>query len=96
LRAVDVEALLDVLLDNVFSHTPERTPYWIFLTDGSLVVEDAGPGLTRDVVERGQSRVGSTGLGLDIARQLARRAGGELRVEARQPSGARVVVEFAP
>ena len=94
LRPRDVEALLDVLLDNVFSHTPEGTPYWISVTDDCLVVEDAGPGFARPVIERGSSAGGSTGLGLDIARQLAERAGGSLRVEPRKPTGARVEVRL--
>lgn len=95
LRPADVEALLDVLLDNVFSHTPEGTPYWISLEGESLVVEDAGPGLDAPVAaQRGRSGGGSTGLGLDIARQAAERAGGALRITPRQPSGTRVEVRL--
>ena len=96
LRPQDAEALLDVLLDNVFSHTPEATPYWIRLEHDRLIVEDAGSGISAaPAAERGHSAGGSTGLGLDIARQTAERAGGALVIGRRDPTGARVEVLFS-
>jgi signal transduction histidine kinase len=96
LRPADAEALLDVLLDNVFSHTGEGTPYWIRLERNRLVIEDAGPGFSTPLPSRrGRSDSGSTGLGLDIARQTIQRAGGRLEVAPRQPRGARVEVVLA-
>lgn len=93
MRAQEAEALLDVLLDNVFSHTPEGTAYWIRLERDRLVVEDAGRGIAAaPAAERGRSAAGSTGLGLDIARQTAERAGGRLILDHRPPNGARVEV----
>ena len=47
----DLEALVDVLLDNVFSHTPDDAGVRITLTASDdrvdLVVDDAGPGPAR-------------------------------------------------
>ncbi|GLY38537.1 two-component sensor histidine kinase [Amycolatopsis sp. NBRC 101858] len=90
----ELAASLDALLGNVFAHTPEGTAYAIRLTatpDGArLEVTDEGPGF--DEGERGASGAGSTGLGLDIARQTARASGGEFTV-TRGP-GARIVLDL--
>ncbi|MEO9325339.1 sensor histidine kinase [Nocardioides sp. C4-1] len=82
--ADELEALVDVLLDNVFSHTPDDAAITVSVTPGQgglvLVVEDAGPGL-RDAVavaDRGASGGGSTGLGLAIADRTATESGGSL------------------
>ena len=71
------------LLDNVFAHTPEGTGFTVTVTrsdepDGAtLTVRDEGPGFADgEVLERGESRAGSSGLGLDIAVRLARDTGG--------------------
>ena len=96
--ADDVAAALDVLLSNVFSHTPDGTPYWLRLsaTDQGVAVEvaDAGPGLPPAAVARGASGSGSTGLGLDIARQVAERSGGGLTVGTRPGGGASITITF--
>ncbi|MCR6487991.1 HAMP domain-containing histidine kinase [Amycolatopsis sp. OK19-0408] len=90
----ELAAALDALLGNVFAHTPEGTAYAIRLTatDGGARVEvsDEGPGF--DEVSRGDSGAGSTGLGLDIARQTARASGGSFAV-TRGP-GARIVLDL--
>lgn len=92
----DAETLIDVLLDNVFAHTPDGTAYRIELGGHGqrvrLVVEDAGPGLAVGVPTRGRSGGGSTGLGLDIARGIAERCGGGLHVRLGRDGGARVEV----
>jgi signal transduction histidine kinase len=80
--AEDLEAALDVLLGNIFTHTPEGCGFSVTVEpapggDRRLTVTDAGPGLPPgDVAERGRSGAGSTGLGLDIARRTAEQAGG--------------------
>jgi signal transduction histidine kinase len=84
IAASDLAAAVDVLLDNAFTHTAEG----IAVTVGSAVadgvakiwVEDSGIGVHPGVVERGASTIGSTGLGLDIARRTAENAGGSLEV----------------
>jgi signal transduction histidine kinase len=91
----DLADLVDVLVDNVFAHTPDGTPFEIELqvTDGEavLVVADAGPGIEPGTP--GQ-RVGTTGLGLDIARRTARGCGGGLLVGPGRPAGTRVEVRL--
>jgi signal transduction histidine kinase len=102
-RAVeeDVTALLDVLLDNVFSHTQEGTPVRVVVArrrGGGLVltVADGGPGFSAAAVERGSSGAGSSGLGLSIAAKTARESGGSLTVGPAPTGGAAVVVELGP
>ena len=97
--ADELEAALDALLGNVFAHTPEGTAFRVevrMLSDGgiSLAVEDAGPGLSPDLVERGVSGAGGTGLGLDIARRTAEGAGGVLRIGRSAEGGARIAMEL--
>ena len=87
-------------IDNVFAHTGEGTAFRVRVEGTEddavrLVVEDDGPGLAGpDVVTRGASTVGSTGLGLDIARRTAEAAGGALRLGSSDGGGARVVLEL--
>lgn len=99
----DVIAALDALLENVFAHTPDRAALRVAVRPsadggGSLVVEDAGPGLPSGLVaQRGVSgRVGSTGLGLDIARRTAEAAGGSMVLGVSSLGGARVELTFGP
>lgn len=94
----DLEAMVDVLLDNVFSHTPDDAGVRISLTAAEdridLVVEDAGPGLPAglDATGRGESGAGSTGLGLSIAVRTAEDSGGGLTTGTSDMGGARVAV----
>ncbi|GIE31817.1 two-component sensor histidine kinase [Actinoplanes italicus] len=76
--ADDLAAALDALLGNVFAHTPDGTAFSVTLTtagrpgDGAmLTVADDGPGFPAEAAHRGTSGGDSTGLGLDIARQVA-------------------------
>jgi signal transduction histidine kinase len=101
--AEDLAAMVDVLLDNVFSHSPDAAPVAIALAPRRaggvvLTVDDGGPGWPDgvDVVARGASGAGSTGLGLAIVERTALESGGALALEASPLGGARVVVELGP
>ena len=96
----ELGACLDALLGNVFAHTPQQIAFAISLQPrpgggAVLGVHDEGPGFGQtDPVQRGASGGGSTGLGLDIARQTAEASGGSLSI---QPGpGGHVVVELGP
>lgn len=96
LPAEQLAETLDALLGNVFTHTPEGVDLTVscrVLGDTvAVAVTDAGPGWPEglDVGQRGAtSSDRSTGLGLDIARQAARAAGGELVLDAPPGGGAR-------
>jgi signal transduction histidine kinase len=97
LPEADLDAAIDALVGNVFAHTPEGTSFRVAVRAASdnappaLIVEDDGPGLVDvDLVERGASGAGSTGLGLDIARRTAESTGGRLAIGRAQSGGARV------
>jgi signal transduction histidine kinase len=96
----DLEAVVDVLLDNVFSHTADEDAVRVTLTASpdrvDLVVEDAGPGLPPglDAAGRGASGAGSTGLGLSIAARTAADSGGTLTTGTSDLGGARVAVSL--
>jgi signal transduction histidine kinase len=99
--ADELAAALDVLLGNVFAHTPEGTAFTITLAPRAgggalLTVADDGPGLPSDHVQRGASRGGSTGLGLDIAHRVAQTSGGRISLSASATGGARVTLELGP
>jgi signal transduction histidine kinase len=97
----DLAAAIDVLLDNVFAHTPEGTGFRITASrppgqnNALVIVDDDGPGFASDaVVERGTSLGGSTGLGLDIAKRTAAECGGSFEVSTRSGGGGRVVLSL--
>lgn len=99
----DVAALVDVLLDNVFSHTPDGAGIAVSLTEraeggATLVISDDGPGFPDgvDVSARGESGAGSTGLGLSIAARTAAVAGGSVSIGRSTSGGACVRVELGP
>src|SRR5262249_29969174 len=95
----ELEAAIDALLSNVFTHTPEGTAFSVQLRrtargaqSWSLVVEDQGTAdstqTARPVPERRD-----TGLGLDIVRRTAARAGGNAAVGRTPGGGFRVQVQ---
>jgi two-component system sensor histidine kinase KdpD len=70
----------------------------------SIWVEDQGPGIPEDELERvfekfyrgtaGRHSRSSTGLGLSLAKEIVVANGGEIRIEAVRPSGTRLVLVF--
>lgn len=95
-----VEAIIDVLVENVFLHTDPGTAFrvstgltddgapWIEVADEGPGFGDGGPPFARGA--SGQNR--STGLGLDIVRKHARATGGWVYADDRPGGGAVVVV----
>jgi two-component system sensor histidine kinase MtrB len=88
---VRVQEIIENLLTNAFRYGGSRVRIRTRAGDGSwsLIVEDDGLGLTEDLVQRvfepvvrGASPApGSSGLGLSIARAIARAMGGDLGYE---------------
>jgi signal transduction histidine kinase len=97
-----------ILLDNALRHTPESSTIHVVPgyhgDNATIAVADEGPGVAPDDRERiferfergsAQSGEGGFGLGLAIGRELARRMGGELRLDEDAPGpGARFVLEL--
>jgi signal transduction histidine kinase len=102
LSATDLSACVDVLIGNVFAHTPEGTSFALTLIrryegGARLVVADDGPGIADlAAVQRGVSGDGSTGLGLDIVHRAAQRSGGGTRIGRSPSGGAEVTVDLGP
>ncbi len=98
----DLVACVDILLENVFAHTPEGTALSVRASPRTaggawIVVSDSGPGFSHpDPARRGQSSVGSTGLGLDIASRIAERSGGTLTLGRAPLGGGAVTIGLGP
>ena len=96
--APELAAALDAVLGNVFRHTPEGTAFQVTVhtaaETSTVLVDDSGPGLAQPTLAlqrgAGSGGIGSTGLGLDIARKLAERAGGRLAIDSSPLGGAQV------
>jgi signal transduction histidine kinase len=95
LAEAELTAALDVLIDNVFTHTEIGTAFALTLAttgaDCVITVTDGGPGIPPEMTGTGRSGGGSTGMGLTIATRAAQAAGGSLEV-ASAPS--RVVLRL--
>jgi signal transduction histidine kinase len=94
----DVILVVDAMLGNVFSHTPEGIAFRVSVSSTGLLVDDAGPGIADPAaaVQRGFSGAGSTGLGLDIVRRAADTVRGQLIVGRSPLGGARVGFLLTP
>ena len=96
-----VDAVVDALIGNVFSHTEPGTPFDVSVGSDRgrpwIEVSDQGPGIISGrLAERGVSGAGSTGLGLDIVRRTAESVGGEMEMNDRPGGGAVVRVWLGP
>jgi two-component system OmpR family sensor kinase len=95
--------LIDNLVDNALRHAPAGSAVDVAVTaDGTVAVEDRGPGLPPAELEavferfrrgRDASGIGS-GLGLAIVRRIAQRHGGRARLVNRGGGGLRAEVVF--
>jgi signal transduction histidine kinase len=90
----DLTTIIDVLFDNVFSHTSDRVGFVVSVsTVGNsvrLFVDDNGDGLPVDYQPtRGSSSSGSTGLGLDIVRRIVESGNGTFSIRRRAVGGTR-------
>jgi len=96
LSASSLEAVLDVFIDNVFAHTSDAVRFIVGFDDRDgevrIWVGDAGPGFDEEVMRRGVSGSGSTGLGLDIARSTAEAVGGSFQIGESVLGGSEVAV----
>jgi signal transduction histidine kinase len=102
----DLDRTLDALIENALRYGNGEVT--VVARPGGLEVLDRGPGLATDeaeaVFERfhrgraGRAGPGGTGLGLPIARELARRWGGEVELANRREGGAaaRITVPEPP
>lgn len=98
LTEYDLTTALDILLQNVFVHTPEGCGFSVDARPGDagavrVTVTDEGPGFA----EVPASQAGSTNLGLAIAERLAQACGGRLeRGPGPAGTGASVVLVLGP
>ncbi len=92
----ELSAAVDTLLENVFAHTDEGVALAIGFERrddmARIWVEDGGPGIRSEQLEPGSSTMGSTGLGLSIARRTVESVGGSLDIETAQLGGALVTL----
>jgi len=97
---VDLHEILGNVLENACKYGAARVRVWTDGDDGSVLVDDDGPGFPADrerLLERGEradTRVAGQGLGLAASRELMRAHGGELALAASPRGGARVVLRF--
>lgn len=91
----DLAAALDILFQNVFLHTDEGTAFEVAVVPADdkvdVIVSDRGEGFDLGITE---DHVGSTQLGLTIARRLAEASGGELLLA--NNGGAKVTLRLGP
>jgi two-component system, OmpR family, sensor kinase len=106
LTLVDADRILDALVENALNYSPAGSAVEIVARAGGVAVRDRGKGLApeeRDqVFERfargsaGRRGVPGTGLGLPIARELARRWGGDVTLSPREGGGTVAEVALPP
>ncbi|MFL5827995.1 MAG: ATP-binding protein [Thermoleophilaceae bacterium] len=100
----DLDRALDVIVENALKYSPEGSDVELRVESGEIAVLDRGaglgPGEEEAVFERfhrgraGRDGVPGTGLGLTIARELARRWGGDATLSRRSGGGTRASIAF--
>jgi two-component system sensor histidine kinase MprB len=102
-ESASLERAVTNLLDNAVKWSPPGGTVRIRLHDGTLTVEDDGPGIAESdrehVFERfyrsAESRsMPGSGLGLSIVRQVAERHAGTVQVDESQGGGTRMVMQL--
>ncbi len=96
----ELSAALDVLIENVFSHTGRGTAFEVTVAPTRagcvITVDDAGTGFDPALAAAGRSGADSTGLGLAIVERLARTTSGSVEISASPLGGARVRCQLGP
>jgi two-component system, OmpR family, sensor kinase len=103
-RREDLDRALDALIENAIHYSPSGTVVTLATADGRIEVRDRGsglgPGEEELVFERfhrggaGRDGANGSGLGLPIARALARSWRGEALLRNREGGGALAILEF--
>jgi signal transduction histidine kinase len=107
LSRADADRILDALVENAIKYSPPGSAIEVAALAGGVEVRDRGPGIAdgeeEQVFERfhrgGAGRGGGapgTGLGLTIARELARTWGGDVRLRRRDGGGTVAVLTLPP
>ena len=106
LSRVDADRILDALVENALNYSPDGAVVEIATLPRGLAVSDRGAGVAageqEQVFERfhrgaaGRRGVPGTGLGLPIARELARRWGGDVTLRPRAGGGSVAEVTLPP
>jgi two-component system, OmpR family, sensor kinase len=102
----DADRILDALVENALGYSPAGSEVEVAALAGRLEVRDRGQGLApgeeESVFERfhrggaGRASAPGTGLGLPIARELARQWGGDVRLRPRAGRGTVAEVTLPP
>jgi signal transduction histidine kinase len=102
----DADRIVDALIENALHYSPAGTEVEVAARPGLIEVRDRGAGLAADEAEQvferfhrgsaGRRGVAGTGLGLPIARDLARRWGGDVVLRNRDGGGTIAEVRLPP
>jgi two-component system, OmpR family, sensor kinase len=102
----DLDRSIDALIENALTYSPSGSTVSLRAEPSRVAILDRGPGLAAGeeeaVFERfsrgsaGLQGPKGTGLGLPIARELARQWGGEVRLRNREDGGLEALIELAP
>jgi two-component system, OmpR family, sensor kinase len=102
----DLERALDALLENALAYSPAGSTVTVSCASGRIEVRDRGPGIAADERElvfarfhrgrAGRYAARGDGLGLPIARELAREWGGDVTLEDRAGGGTVAIIALEP